>query len=163
MLTQGYKFHLIDYRYLIEKLDFIEEICLELLNFSLQIPFIPVKKTIFLLGFYLNLIFENDPYKNEENNEIYEENMKFMSENAFNRMIRAKSRISLKMKNKVEKFYEKHIVNVQDSPLAQIITVGTLRALLATCSTNTNVKNNNPNQNQNQNQGFLYKFIKVYL
>ena len=156
MLTQGYKHDLIDFSYLISKLDFIEDVCLELLNFSLQIPFIPIKKCIFLLGFYLNLIFELDPYKNEILNPIYEDNLKFMTENSVNKMMKAPARVSLKLKNKVEKIYEKHITNVQDSPLAQIITVGTLRALLATCS--TTVKNNNQNSGQNQGSN-IFKIL----
>ena len=162
MLAFGYQSKIITYSDIEKKLDWIEDICLDLLNYSLQVPFIPVKKCIFLFGYYLRVLFEDDPNKNESKLPSYEKDMKFITENSVNQMMKAQVRTSLNLKNKVEKFYvinnqlnlykffnfkEKHIKNVQDSPLAQIITVGILRALLATCATNT--------KSNNQQQGFL--------
>lgn len=161
ILTQGYKFGLIKFEFLIERLDFIEEACLDLLNFSLQIPFIPVKKCMMLMGFYLNLVFEEDPNKEEKNNPNYDENVKFMTESGYSKMLRSPPRVSLRLRNKVEKFYEKHIKNVQDSPLAQIITVGTLRALLATCSSNVKNSGNAGQNQQNQGSSLIFFFCKI--
>jgi len=105
MFVLGFKAKIIDYTYVETKLDWIEEVCLDLLNHSLQIPFIPAKKCVFLFGFYLNVLFENDPNKNEAKLQIYEKNMKYISENSINQMMKAPARFSLNLKNKVEKFY----------------------------------------------------------
>lgn len=104
MFIVGYNNNLLNYEYVSNKLTWIEEICLDLLNYSLQIPFIPVKKCVFLFWVYLQVLFENDPHKNE-NSQDYGKKLKFMTETSVNQMMKAPPRISLKLENQVEKFY----------------------------------------------------------
>lgn len=104
MFIVGYNNKLLTYEYVSDKLAWIEEICLDLLNYSLQIPFIPVKKCVFLFWVYLQVVFENDPNRNE-NNLDYGKGLKFITETSVNQMMKAPPRSSLKLQSQVEKFY----------------------------------------------------------
>lgn len=111
MIVIGYKHKYLTYEYISKKLEWIEVICLDLLNYSLQIPFIPIKKCMFLFSIYLKVLFEDDPNKNEnflESEEIGK-SMKFMTEKSVDQMMKAPIRTSLKLQNQVEKFYVSYV------------------------------------------------------
>ncbi len=74
----------------------IENIILRLLNFSLDIVFIPIKKVVFLLKLYLEIIFEDISKKNQE---------KMLTKSTSEKIFWESPRSLQKNRNSIELFY----------------------------------------------------------
>lgn len=80
----------------IDLLKRIENINLKLLSFSLDVPFIPMKKAVFLLKLYFEIIFEEITQKNKEN---------ILTKQHLEELYWETPRVWEKNKNPIESFY----------------------------------------------------------
>ncbi|CAI2387422.1 unnamed protein product [Moneuplotes crassus] len=99
------------------------------IRLSLELPIGPIRKSLIMFYLYMNSLFgdlEIPPNESEEDSKGYVKITPRLMD--FVEVHR-----NLDSGNPVENFYKKHIVNVKDNPIPQILVVAILRILLTTC------------------------------
>lgn len=96
MLLYGNESNYLTKEFVSKNLIKIEENCLRLMNLSLEIAYIPIKKTIFLFTCYLEILFSGMNKENEE---------KFITREIIDKITQQSPRLFIKNPNLVEQFY----------------------------------------------------------
>ncbi|KAL4452925.1 hypothetical protein ABPG74_002490 [Tetrahymena malaccensis] len=114
-----------------------EEYLMKMIQLSVELFLIPIKKIISLFYLYLTIYLQdtNDSGTKLDDNYYTEDNM--------NQIEKGPPRLFIQKPTKIEQFYQRNVINQADIALAQIIVVGLLRTMLTTCATNNKYNPNN--------------------